>query len=199
MTSLAEFLSQKGARIIEGHSGGSPGQTADLARLAALPGIRRIMEIGFNAGHSADTILSANPRAQLVSFDIGLHECVPVAKEYVDARYPGRHRLIIGDSQATVPRYVLDHPGDTFDMIFIDGGHEGPVPLADLRNCARLAHQDTIVIMDDIVYDTRLSDFYNVQPTQAWRQMIQEGRIVEKRYACYGHGRGQATGLYTLR
>jgi predicted O-methyltransferase YrrM len=34
------------------------------------PHAKRIMEIGFNAGHSADLFLRTNPDAQVVSFDI---------------------------------------------------------------------------------------------------------------------------------
>ena len=75
------------------------------------------MEIGFNAGHSAELFLKYTS-AHVTSFDLGDHPYVTHAKEYIDAYYPGRHSLILGDSTVTVPKCI-----GKYDIIFIDGGH----------------------------------------------------------------------------
>lgn len=195
---LPTFLRNRGNWSCEGNLGEVQEQADDIAKYASMPNVRRIMEIGFNAGHSANAILSANPNATLLSFDLGIYRTVPIAKEYMDHHYPNRHTLILGDSQITVPKYVADHPQDKFDMIFIDGGHNEPIPMNDLINCMPLAHKDTILILDDIMYDKNEEQAWTVGPTRAWKQLIAEGKIVETEYRRYRHARGQAVGRYVI-
>ena len=69
-------------------------------------------------------------------------------KSEIDNKYPDRHTLIIGNSLDTIPKFNNDKK---YDLIFIDGGHEYNISYNDLKNCKRLAHSDTLVIMDDVV------------------------------------------------
>lgn len=193
---IDEYLAGRGVMVVEGHSGQVARQTDDLAKIASSPGVARILEIGFNAGHSADTMLSSGD-ATVVSFDIGEHECVRVAKEYIDGRYPGRHALIIGDSRLTIPEYAASHPGETFDVIYIDGGHDYDVALSDLTACRSMSHSGTVVVMDDVVRDLSHNCGYNIGPTTAWAHMVDRGDVAETSYAFYGPGRGQVVGKYT--
>jgi predicted O-methyltransferase YrrM len=157
------------------------------------PDTKTILEIGFNGGHSADSFLKYNTQAKLVSFDIGAHAYVKDGKEYVDQKYPGRHTLIIGDSTKTIPVYQADQP---FDVIFIDGGHEYPIAKADLENCKRLAHKNTLVMVDDIVKRTDWVEYYNRGPNRAWEEAKKSGLIKEIDSEDYSHGRGMAWGRY---
>jgi predicted O-methyltransferase YrrM len=88
--------------------------------------------------------------ATVVSFDLGSHDYVAHAKAYIDATYPGRHTLILGNSMETLPAYAAANPGATFDLFFIDGGHYAPVPAADLANCLALAKRGAMIVMDDV-------------------------------------------------
>jgi len=193
---LTNLLNAMGYESFEGHSQQVQGQTEDLIRLTNTPGIN-IMEIGFNAGHSADTILSHNTTAILTSFDIGTHEYVLPAKDYIDAAYPDRHTLILGGSIVSVPLYIRQNPGKTFDVIFIDGGHEYKDAKADITNCMKLAHKDTIVIMDDVVYSNEYQS-YTVGPTQAWTEYVQNKTIQEIDKKEYAYARGMSWGKYIL-
>jgi predicted O-methyltransferase YrrM len=150
MEALNVYLSSKGCGKLEGHCGQVPPQQEDLVALVSDPSIKRILEIGFNAGHSADLFLRTNPAASLVSFDLGSHDYVAHAKAYIDATYPGRHTLILGNSMETVPAYAAANPGAIFDLFFIDGGHYAPVPAADLANCLALAVPGATIVMDDV-------------------------------------------------
>ena len=130
---LTTFLQSRGVRIFEGYSQQVPQQVADLIHLTSKPNIK-IMEIGFNAGHSAEIFLKNNPTATLLSFDLGLYRYVGTAKRYIDITYPGRHTLIIGDSTKMVPHFIENNEGVKFDVIFIDGGHQYEIAKQDISN-----------------------------------------------------------------
>lgn len=123
----------------------------DLVNLTNKPNIN-VMEIGFNAGHSAELFLQYNRSLNLVSFDIGQHDYVLTSKKYIDFSYPDRHTLILGDSTVTIPEYIKNNKDVKFDVIFIDGGHNYEIVKKDMENCFHLAHENTIVILDDTVY-----------------------------------------------
>lgn len=191
---VVEILHRAGFSQIEGHCHEVPQQVEDLRMLTSGPNLR-VLEIGFNAGHSADVFLQ-NPTTTVVSFDVDQHGYVTVAKKYFDELHPdGRHTLILGDSRVTVPAYTQDHPGVTFDILFIDGGHEYDIALTDLENCAKLAHADTIVVVDDVV-GPALATSWTPGPTAAWAKFVSEGRVVELGKKEYGHGRGMVWGKY---
>jgi hypothetical protein len=138
--------------------------------------------------------LSTNPSLRLTSFDLGAHEYITVAKEYIDKTYPSRHTLILGDSAQTIPA----HEQTTYDLIFIDGGHEYENAKTDLLNCRRFAHKDTIVIMDDTMFmnDKGWLASFNVGPSRAWSGAIDFEVVNEVERHHYRPFRGMAWGKY---
>lgn len=113
MDEMIRFLASRGQLALEGSS--SPEEQDYLRSLVQRSGARLVGEIGFNAGFSSLAFLSAAPDVRVVSFDIGQHEVVRHAKEFMDERYRGRHELVIGDSKFTVPRYGTEHPSVCLD------------------------------------------------------------------------------------
>jgi len=156
------------------------------------------MEIGFNAGHSAEIFLNSRGDLTLTSFDLGIHKYVSVAKEYIDATYPSRHALILGDSTKSVPVYSQIKKDIKFDLIFIDGGHEYETAKADLENCFHLAHKDTIVILDDTIFTKGWENATTEGPTKAWTELVQQNKIFELVKKDYWPGRGMCWGRYVF-
>ena len=161
--------------ISEGYTAQDRAQTGFFIDLVNSFAPKRILEIGFNSGHSSVSLLTASaPGSVVVSFDLGEHYYVDHAKAFVDAQFPGRHTLIKGNSVETVEKYANDNKarcGDknAFDMMFIDGGHFSDIPLRDCINCMRLAGENTIVIIDDIVITNRHRIRpWNHAPNYAW-------------------------------
>jgi predicted O-methyltransferase YrrM len=191
--SLAKFLLNRGYYEFEGYSQQVPKQVEDLIALSNGPDKLNVMEIGFNAGHSAEVFLQNNKHLKLTSFDLGEHDYVHVAKEYIDTTYPNRHTLILGDSTITVPAYTCD---TKFDVIFIDGGHDYEIAKADIDNCRRLAHENTIVILDDTAYTQGWQVGYTIGPTQTWTEHVNDSTICELHRKDYCYGRGMSWGLY---
>lgn len=192
---VTQFLNARGFHEFEGYSQQVPKQVEDLIKLSNIPHMN-IMEIGFNAGHSAEVFLQNNPTSTLTSFDLGIHNYVYAAKQYIDATYPMRHTLILGDSTLSIPKYINDSPGKVFDLIFIDGGHDYAISIADLENCTKLANKDTVVIMDDTMYTNGWQGGHTIGPTKTWVEYVNGGIITELNRADYAPDRGMSWGKY---
>ena len=172
--------------ISEGYTAQDRVQTQFFINLVHSFAPKRILEIGFNSGHSSTSLLSASaPGSQVVSFDLGEHYYVDHAKTFVDSHFPGRHTLIKGNSVETVAKYAADNKGNNnnnnnvaFDLMFIDGGHYDDIPLRDCINCMGLAHENTIMIIDDIVITNRARiQRWNKSPNYAWYMMCESGYV----------------------
>jgi len=119
--------------------------------LAKHEDIKTILEIGFNGGLSSLALLSARPDINVYSIDLGEHDYVLKAKRFIDKVYPNRHMLFIGDSTTTLPMIMKSFPHFNPDFIFMDGGHDAPVPGIDLDNCLKISKPGTWICIDDIV------------------------------------------------
>ena len=195
--SITSFLNKRGFNSFEGYSQECPEQVKDLVKLSNKPNIN-VMEIGFNAGHSAEVFLQNNMCLTLTSFDLGVHNYVMTAKEYIEATYPNRHNLILGDSTTTIPIYSKNNKDIKFDVIFIDGGHAYEIAKADMENCFHLAHKDTIVILDDTIFTRGWEQGWTIGPTRSWTEHLQQNKIVELNRKEYYKGKGMSWGKYIL-
>lgn len=194
---LTTFLKSKRFHVFEGYSQQVPEQVFDLIQLTSNPNIK-IMEIGFNAGHSAEIFLKNNSTATLLSFDLGLHRYVGTAKRYIDVNYPNRHNLIIGDSTELVPHFIENNEDSKFDVIFIDGGHDYKIAKSDMANCFKLAHKDTIVVLDDTMFTPEWHQEYTIGPTRTWLEHLEQNKIIELGRKDYCFGRGMSWGKYSM-
>lgn len=177
---LDQYLKKNGSGKLEGNTGTSRVKSNFLKKIVKNKNIKNVMEIGFNAGHSANTFLSSNKNIHLTSFDIGEHKYVQHAKKYIDTQYPGRHELILGDSTKTIPNYIKNNKHKKFDIIFIDGGHAYNIAKSDLMNCRHLAKANkTIVIMDDTTFLNKKECGFNVGPNRAWKEAKASGIVKE--------------------
>ena len=196
LSSLTAYLNSKNAILMEGYSQQVIPQLNDLQSLASSA--KSILEIGFNGGHSSEFFLSMNTTVEVTSFDLGEWDYVKIGKEYIDMTFPGRHSLVLGDSTKSISKYGIMNPEKKYDFIFIDGGHTYDVAMADLKNCARFAHENTIVAIDDTMYIPEWVLEFNVGPTQAWIDAINSGLVSEIKRNNYWRGRGMSWGKYMI-
>jgi len=191
--------------IYEGYTAQDRTQSEFFSNLVRPYAAKRMLEIGFNSGHSCITLMSSGtPDCTMVSFDLGEHYYVDNAKVFVDATFPNRHTLIKGNSLEMIPKYAEEHPNETFDVIFIDGGHYTDVPLQDLINCMALAHKNTLVVMDDIVLvNKKAIKNWNHSPNYGWTLLRDCEYLVDTDAKEFmdvrpNDGRGLAWGKYNV-
>jgi predicted O-methyltransferase YrrM len=110
-----------------------------------------LMEIGFNAGHSALLfLLSAPPGTKMVFFDICEHVYVLPCFEYLRSSFPHVDMdLQVGDSRMSIQRWMRDNPNTKFDVVHVDGGHDHNAVQSDTTAAAALCRAGGIIIMDD--------------------------------------------------
>ncbi|MCP4397973.1 MAG: methyltransferase domain-containing protein [bacterium] len=128
----------------------------------------RIMEIGFNAGHSVLLFLLANPRSKITCFDLCTYAYTHPGFNYLADNFPDRLRIFKGNSNLTVAEFYKNNPIDKFDVLHIDGGHWLNVAHSDFVNCRNIAAEDSIVIWDDVDIP-RLGSL--------WEQYIMQGFV----------------------
>lgn len=188
----------------EGGSGDTPAQRSRLCKICINYECKNIMEIGFNAGHSADVFLGIKKDILVTSFDLGEHDYVLYGKSYIDEKYPFRHNLIVGDSKKTVNEFRKNCANIKFDLIFIDGDHSEIGAITDIVNSSHLAHRDTIVVLDDTRNSNPIQS-WNRGPNNAWKKCVSAGYIKEissedyeneERALSSAGSRGQSWGKY---
>jgi len=111
--------------------------------------IKNILETGFHVGLSAATMMDTRNDIFVTSFDIFWFDYTRKAKLLLDIFYPGRNSLIAGNSVNTLPTFFKQFPSYQPDLVFIDGGHEHPVPYIDLYYILGHVKPGTWVIIDD--------------------------------------------------
>ena len=193
---LREFFKVKKINVTEGYTQLNQHQCNEIKKILSNASPKTIMEIGFNAGHSAELFLE-NSNAYVYSFDLGehFHQYLKYGKQYINNTYINRHILILGDSTIRIPIFAQNN-NIKFDIIFIDGGHSYDVAYADLMNCRKLATENTIIIMDDIIKKPEFQAGHTVGPSKAWNKLIENNLLIETSHSDYSKGRGQSVGNY---
>jgi hypothetical protein len=111
----------------------------------------KILELGFNAGHSALLLLlGCNPDAEVTFFDIGGHPYVKPCFEYLKAISRVNKELVLANSLQHLPKIVLkDGQRDIYDIIHMDGGHSHECVVNDLILLFLLLKKGGYMIVDD--------------------------------------------------
>ena len=91
--------------------------------------------------------------SQVYSFDLMLFPYSPTVVHLIDSTFPGRFRVIRGDSTVSVPqhvRQVVAGKSPWCDVALVDGDHSFAGSKQDLINIAQMAKCNATLLADDI-------------------------------------------------
>lgn len=170
---------------LEGNISISPIFINDIVKYASANNILNVLDLGFNAGHTAVALLTANKKINVVSFDMGYNNYISIAKKFIDTTFNKRHKLIVGDSKKTLLSYHKTHPQMKFDIIIIDSDHNNII--RDIINCKTMAHKNTIIIIADtiILKKKQIITEKNIKPTRAFQKLIDIKQLSFSEYHRY--------------
>lgn len=113
----------------------------------------KICEIGVNAGHSLLLMVSNNPSAEYLVFDLGAHAYTRPCVEYIKSQYPStKITEVYGDTKTTLRDSILPEFKKSTDLIHIDGGHDTHTVVNDFIYTQYLLKTGGIVVFDDYNY-----------------------------------------------
>jgi predicted O-methyltransferase YrrM len=130
----------------------------NLMKLAE--GKSKICEIGVNAGHSLLLMVSVNPTAEYLIFDLGGHAYTRPCVDYIKRQYPStKITEVYGDTKITLNEYKKTK---SCDMIHIDGGHDTHTVVNDFIYTQQLLKKGGVVVFDDYNYHNikEVVDYY---------------------------------------
>ncbi len=155
---LDQYLHSNGFNLSPAHSDKNEGymtqaqqkQFIDRLKSKKYQSVASVLEIGLNAGHSAETFLQNGKNiGRFVSVDINHHSYTKHAVEYLKQKYLKIFIFIEGDSKQAIPKLFNKARKQPFDLIYIDGDHRYDGCLTDILNCKKLAQKNTFVWIDD--------------------------------------------------
>jgi hypothetical protein len=106
---------------------------------------RRLLEVGFNAGHSALLALTVNKYLTYHAIDIDKYRYTTLAYQYLQDIFGDRIQMLSGDSRDILPMVSRG----SFDLMHIDGGHSATVSHADLASMIKIADINSVILFDD--------------------------------------------------
>lgn len=170
-----------------GHTGGAEGGTDNAEFIEEQTvvkevGAKTICETGFNFGASSLAWLCSAPDATVHSFDNGVHDYVPIARDYLIRNF-GKHRLtlILGDSTVTLPK-AIKAKNISCDLAFVDGGHTTEIALADIKNFRELTVPKGRMLLENCNVQGKANGWGGMQPVNdAYQEALKQGIIKHER------------------
>lgn len=150
---VAQFLESNQLNVIEGHLALEQ-KKMFIQRLSESGPIHSVLEIGLNAGHSAEVFLENLPHLKyFISCDIGWHPYTRPVAEFFTKKYEGKFFYLEGDSGIVLPKLADSLAKLPCDLIYIDGCHTYLNAFFDILNAKIVAHKNTILWIDDYDQD----------------------------------------------
>ena len=170
-----------------------PDEVSFYHAAASLPGVARIGEVGFNAGHSALCFLSAGSAPAVTSFDLGELPWTPHSVRFLQRAFPGRLDYHRGLSTDTLAAYEANR-GPLFDLFAVDGGHSAPYPEHDMRAGRRLTRRGGYLLIDD--YTDSFPDVKHAWGNATRQGWVREILCVNRGEVVNGFQKGYCLGQY---
>jgi predicted O-methyltransferase YrrM len=125
---------------------------------------KNILEFGTSIGVGTYCLAKGNPQGNVVTID-ACTNTQAVARRMLQRTKVENCTLI----NSTFDEYLVQNPKEIFDLVFIDGHHDGEALLRYLEALKNNTHDDTIFILDDIRWSASMFD--------AWQKIIADSEF----------------------
>ena len=165
------------------HAGASKKRQRLLYRVGAYFKPQRVLELGTHLGMGATALcLGAKPKC-LITVE-GCPETAQFTKNNFNRWSQNSPDLrgieLVNNNfqdflnksqglQGSKDSKTLNNTQSTFDLIYLDGHHDGPATLRYFESFKKHTHDTTVLIIDDIHWSKGMSD--------AWQQIIKDPRV----------------------
>lgn len=160
---------QAGTRItseILKHNCSSMARTKLLYRVASYFKVNRTLELGTSLGIGACALALGS--REITSIE-GSPEIFVYAQQRFKENGIGNVDLVQGTFKAFFEEKLVVKPSGVYDLVFIDGHHDGTATLGYFEMLLPYCHEDSVIIIDDIHWSKSM--------TEAWKKLIKHPEI----------------------
>lgn len=159
---------QRAVNKILKHNSSSFKTAKTLLRVARCFNAKRILELGTSLGIATQAFALSNPRAEITTIE--------GSQQLADFTHKNLKQYGITNVKVTncIFQDYLDgkaslKPEGKYDLIYIDGHHDGAATLSYFEQLLPYAHNDTVFILDDIYWSRDMND--------AWKLLINHEQV----------------------
>ncbi len=139
-------------------------RAALLSRLCDFLDVKRALELGTSLGVGTHALGLNGAAVTSIEASKSIYN---FTKEKLKAHK--NIQVVHGTFQAFLNQELSVKPKDTYDLIFLDGHHDGAATVSYFERLLPYAHHDTIFIMDDI--------YWSVDMTRVWKTLQKHPKV----------------------
>jgi predicted O-methyltransferase YrrM len=128
-----------------------------LFKLSNYFGPNTILELGTSLGVGTWFLHHGHPKARIVTVE-GCPKTFEMARKLNPVLHSGQIHAINSSFEDFLKKQL---PDTSFDMVYIDGHHDGKALLKYLSDLENYTHKDTLFIIDDIRWSSDMLDAWN--------------------------------------
>lgn len=162
---ISEFSVNNLPMSVDGYIFQLPDLCNDLIDICNNINPVNILDIGFLYGSSSLLFLSTT-NANVTSIEINNNNTIKFAEKYLKELYPSRFNLIYGSINDNA-----DKLNTVYDIIFID------YQVTDITMLFNLIHDNTVIIMNDVVTDSNKSNMWSITPTNTYNHLLNDYNV----------------------
>ena len=149
---------QKKVREIAESALKSPKLAQLLYRIVADMQPENMIELGTSLGTTSLYLRKAAPNAQLYTLE-GCIETAHIADEVFKKAGEDTIEQVVGNFDDTLPGVIKKL--DKLDFVFVDGNHKKETTLNYFEWCLPKAHENTLLVFDDIYWSEGMKEAWN--------------------------------------
>ena len=155
-------------RKILQHNSSSAKMSKLLYRVARYFEVKRVLELGTSLGMATHALSIANDHVQVSSIEAS-KEIADFTGDNLLSHNTNNVDIIQGTFSDYFRGKLKTKPSGTYDLIYMDGHHDGEATLKYFEQLLPFTHLDTVIILDDIYWSR---DMY-----VAWRKLTKHDRV----------------------